>query len=961
MTAVERPHAFSSLLAEFARLPVVALPSAYTRGLARGTKVGRFVIQAEIGRGGFGIVYEAYDPDLGRCVALKMLHPGRRPEIATGEWIQREAEAVARLSHPGIVTLFDFGKTEDAPFLVFELLRGETLASRIRRGPLTVEELVRIARSVSDALAHAHASNVLHRDLKPGNVFLCAGGGVKVLDFGIAHLFGRSDASRGGTPAYMAPEQWQDAAETSRTDLYALGIILIEMLTGRGPFDDEEQVSPTSRRRPTISRSQAPRALRRLVEELTAPRPEARPVSAEEVSRRLTGIQHTRRNRTRSLAITLGALALAVLSGVAWRSRSSPLPAERVTVAISDEVNRTNDRDFDHLSELLRSRLAESSRLRVLTAERLRLVGRRAGMPVVGALDPNQTRLLARAAGSDVMVELEIHASGASFLVHVRMNSVSPERPLLDFEAPAAGKDSFANTLAEVTARILGALDVPHGGASQAHAEATGNPAAFRQYAAGLDCIRHRSSAPGSSDLERCGPHFRKALEEDPTFPLAHFEIAVLQAEEAAPEPELRSHMDGLARSAGRLQNRDASVVQAWKAHLEGNDGQALDTYDRILAQHPDDLDVLFLAGALLYQRGDRTGAIPFLTKVLDLDPQHDRALEYLVDAYGATSRFTELGKVVDALTTEPPTPWRSHLLVRASIWLGKEQEAISIAKKAVESGGGRAAEEDLRTALVSVWDVKAVERITRKQISEQPRSHRAWHSLVTCLLAQGRVREATRIVHNLPSLADGFSPAELAYLRAMIAAAVGDWAHVEGEAQRLAAIDATHAQVPIILVALAGDRASAKKLATRISPHSVAGQEVEALLAWRAGRTSEAVAGLSVIEMRDPWPEDALPAAYLIAEVASAAGDQEEVISAVKRVRRLWPRGAWRAWGWPRALLLSARAHEALGDLHSSESEKHRLRQMLRYADRGLPIARLVLKAPSRLSFKPLAASFRR
>jgi len=204
------PGSLSRLLEELAEVPRPDVPEVYVSGLRPGTQVGRFIIEREIGRGGFGVVYAALDPELGRTVALKLLKPGSSPARKGGEWLRREAEAVARLGHANIVTLHDFGRTSVGAYLVFELLRGETLAARLGRGPLPVGELLHVGLSMARALAHAHAESVLHRDLKPANIFLCAGGAVKVLDFGIAHLFEKDGPSTGGTPAYMAPEQWAD-------------------------------------------------------------------------------------------------------------------------------------------------------------------------------------------------------------------------------------------------------------------------------------------------------------------------------------------------------------------------------------------------------------------------------------------------------------------------------------------------------------------------------------------------------------------------------------------------------------------------------------------------------------------------------------------------------------------------------------------------------------------------------
>ena len=190
----------------------------------RGEKVGRFEILRELGRGGFGVVLEARDPLLQRDVALKLVRPGGR--VDAGAPALAEAAAVAQLSHPNIVALHDAGLCGAGPFLVFEKLEGEPLSRRLERGPLPVAEAARIGLEVAKGLAHAHRSAVVHRDLKPSNVFLCSDGRVKVLDFGLASVFGRRRTIAGGTPGWMAPEQRRGAPEDERTDVWALGAAL---------------------------------------------------------------------------------------------------------------------------------------------------------------------------------------------------------------------------------------------------------------------------------------------------------------------------------------------------------------------------------------------------------------------------------------------------------------------------------------------------------------------------------------------------------------------------------------------------------------------------------------------------------------------------------------------------------------------------------------------------------------
>jgi len=232
----------SALLAELAAPPPFAAAMARVLTVSGppkpawvpGRRVGRFVLVRELGRGGFGVVWEAFDADLKRRVAFKALKASVRSRTpATDELLRREAEAVAQLQHPHIVTIFDRGLCDEGPYLILELLRGETLAERVARGPVPARETVRVALAIARALVHAHAAGVLHRDLKPSNVFLTADGGVKVLDFGLAHVFGVGGPAHSGTPGYMAPEQLCAGREDARTDLFALGVLLDELLGAR--------------------------------------------------------------------------------------------------------------------------------------------------------------------------------------------------------------------------------------------------------------------------------------------------------------------------------------------------------------------------------------------------------------------------------------------------------------------------------------------------------------------------------------------------------------------------------------------------------------------------------------------------------------------------------------------------------------------------------------------------------
>ena len=215
----------------------------------------RYRLDELIGRGGMASVWRATDTVLGRPVAVKRLHPGLIADEEHAERFRREAMLVARLSHPNLVRLLDRGEDADGPYLVMELVDGENLKSLVRReGALPPEEAVRICVEVGRALAYAHAQGVVHRDIKAQNVLLTREGGVKLTDFGIARLMeanGEPGLTRTdmlvGSADYLSPEQADGRPVNARTDVYSLGIVLYECLTGRLPFPGEGFVAVAMR------------------------------------------------------------------------------------------------------------------------------------------------------------------------------------------------------------------------------------------------------------------------------------------------------------------------------------------------------------------------------------------------------------------------------------------------------------------------------------------------------------------------------------------------------------------------------------------------------------------------------------------------------------------------------------------------------------------------------------------
>jgi serine/threonine-protein kinase len=215
-------------------------------------QIGRYRILGELGRGAMGVVYRAKDPALDREVALKTINLADDAEerVAYEKRFFQEAKAAGKLTHPHIVTTYDFGEEEGVAYMAMELLDGTELRERLREGALPAAEAVDIARQVADALAFAHERGVVHRDVKPGNIMLLARGQAKIMDFGIARMRTTADfkTSTGmvlGTPKYMSPEQIGGLPVDNRSDIFSLGIVLYEMLTGVRLFagDDVTQIT----------------------------------------------------------------------------------------------------------------------------------------------------------------------------------------------------------------------------------------------------------------------------------------------------------------------------------------------------------------------------------------------------------------------------------------------------------------------------------------------------------------------------------------------------------------------------------------------------------------------------------------------------------------------------------------------------------------------------------------------
>jgi TolB-like protein/Tfp pilus assembly protein PilF len=604
------PGALSALLQELAR-PGEG-DGAWERGLRPGAVIGRFELVRELGRGGFGVVYEARDRELGRSVAFKAIVAGARGGASEQRLID-EAEAAARLSHPNIVTLYDAGRSEHGPYLVLELLRGRTLAQRLALGALSPREALRVAVQVARGLAHAHAQGVVHRDLTPGNVFLCHDGQVKVLDLGLAHAFGRRKVE-GGTAAFMAPEQERGAPEDERTDVFALGVVLYRMLAGELPHRAAGPAPAAAA--PRVDVGELP-ALGDLVARMLAQDPVERPRDGAEVAAALE-----------ALSSELDRVPPGHAPSVKVQVRAAPRPASVGVLPFAD-LSPARDQEWlcDGIAEEILHVLAGLADLRVAS--------RSASFQFKGRTVDG--REMARAIGVTTLLEGSVRKAGQRVRITARLVgedgyeiwSQSFDRVLEDVFA-------VQDEIAQAVARRL-EVRLSSGEVRRLQRSGTRNARALELY------LKARRLQPWAShNHPEARDHLERAIRMDPGFAEAHAELAdgiawLLQwrtADDA--DGALRREALAASEEALRLDPglAEAHVARANLLALGGRAAEAEDEFRRALALNPGLSKAWYYHGRFLFAAGRLSEAAPVLEECARLDPEDYNPLALLPQIY---------------------------------------------------------------------------------------------------------------------------------------------------------------------------------------------------------------------------------------------------------------------------------------------------------------------------------------
>ena len=675
--------------------------------LEPGTAVGAFDIIGELDRGGMGIVYAARDRHLDRPAALKFIQARAGSDRGEAERVLAEAKAASALDHPNVATIYQVGETGDGRyFIAMPRYEGESLGTRLKRGPLPAQEALAIARQVASGLAAAHRAGIVHRDVTPGNVFLTTDGSVKLLDFGLAALVGtrRSPGSAGGTIPYMSPEQARGDVTDARTDVWSLGIVLYRMLTGDLPFAGSgaadvlaairgPEPAPTLRGRPGV-----PRRLAQVVERALRKDPHQRYADADALLAALSAERPApaRRWLAGAAGLVLGGVAIAIPL-----LRSSPSAAAGTRIGVQTlAVLEPRLPAGDSASQYLADGIAEDLTSRLTKLRRLRVKGPRAAMAAAGAgagTEATSPQALGEALGVDYVVMSTLSRQDTLVTVSLRLVDTREGFQLWsdDYSEGAGGLLALQDSIAGDVARAV-AGEVSAGERAALAARVTSSPMAYDHYLRGNYLLAKRTPAAAGEAIRE----FAAAVELDARFAEALAQGAYARAlfvdwgwllpgrsvQDLIVEGRL------LADRALELDPR-SPVVWLAQAYLRVADDPfryagALAAFERSLALDSLNAEAFHQYGQTLMSLGRYPEAVDAYLQALALDPARPMTLVPLAAIalqQGDAIQATRWADSAVAVTRTVPAPYalavRGHIALRT----GDPERALADARRALD------------------------------------------------------------------------------------------------------------------------------------------------------------------------------------------------------------------------------------------------------------------------------------
>jgi eukaryotic-like serine/threonine-protein kinase len=671
-----------------------------------GTTVSHYRVLEKLGGGGMGIVYKAEDTRLQRFVALKFL-----PEDLANDpqWLsrfRREAQAASALNHPNICTIYDIGKDAGKEFIAMEFLDGQTLKHRIGHAPLEAGEILDLGVQIAAALEAAHSNDIVHRDVKPANIFVTKRGDAKLLDFGLAKVSRQSGTPSSvraaldaptdltgagtvlGTVAYMSPEQVRGEELDARSDLFSLGVVFYEMASGAQPFGGKtagavcaailhDEPPPPSKSNPSLS----PRLDQIISKSLEKDR-ERRYQHASDIG---TDLRRLRQNpeegkglaKARRLVTPVSILLMAILlvSGYAYLVRRPKL-TPKDTIVLGDFSNSTGDPVFDDtLKTALGISLRQSPFLNVLAEGQVAETLRRMTRPADSKLTPEVARELCQRAGSKAYVTGSIASLGSQYVLRLNASDCQSGDTLAEQQLTAEKKEKVLNALGKAASKLRAEL-----GESLNSVQKFDTPLA-EATTSSLDALKAYSTAGKveASQGPAAGlPFFQRAIALDPGFATAYGALGVvystldqtaLAREYIAKAFALREH------TSERERLRITAFYHDW---VTGDVEKAVQSYEEYIQNYPGETFAYVDLAVDRGEEGDYAACVELLRHALRLNPNRVMAYGNLGAYLMALGRFAEARAILEEALSRKLDNDTLHTNLYALAFLNGDAQGMS-------------------------------------------------------------------------------------------------------------------------------------------------------------------------------------------------------------------------------------------------------------------------------------------
>jgi eukaryotic-like serine/threonine-protein kinase len=659
-------HRIAEVLQETARSLVETL------SLKPGMRIGDYLVLELIGSGGMGEVYHARDVRLARDVAIKVLASFVTSDPERLRRFEREARAAAALNHPNILAVYQMGVYEGIPYLVSELLEGSTLHERIKQGSLPSRSAIEYAVQIAHGLAAAHGKGIVHRDLKPTNLFVTKDGNIKILDFGLAkptHAAARTDNEPAtqaglvmGTVGYMSPEQGRGQEIDHRTDFFAFGTILYEMLTGRRAFQKptaaETMNAILNEDPPDVSQlvPGTPPAVQRIVRRCLEKNREQRFQSASDLAFALEALSDSgtvavaeapsaARGRVWKVAIAGLTLVLIVAGALYYDSAQGRRLTEKDTTVVTDFMNTTGDPVFDDtLKTALKISLRQSPFLNVVSDEKVEMTLRLMARPATTPLTPAIAREVCQRAGSKAFIAGSIASLGSQYVLGLKAVNCQSGEVLAEEQASAQAKEKVLAALGGAASRLRRQLgeslttvqnfDVPLAEATTSSLEA------LKAFSLGLKAGREKGPAAAL-------PFHQHAIALDPNFATGYNGVGsdYYSMGELGRAREYLTKAFQFRMHASEREQLD--IASGYYEIVTGELEKAAETYKEWIASYPRDPSAHLNLGNMYSSQGQYEKSIAAFHESMRLEPDDLAPYGNLANSLLALQRFDEARQTI--------------------------------------------------------------------------------------------------------------------------------------------------------------------------------------------------------------------------------------------------------------------------------------------------------------------------